>query len=893
MPSRFGTWFAYSLQLMFRRILITTLICVSLVSLTGPLTGCGQGNPSAPTDADTQLAGNWAAEKLSADGNRLVITIDPSSGQRLASLHAIPLANGDIVSRDGTYTLDGNFLVLNITNLAPFRSTYAIDTVTVGGSNDTRLILGADIYHKVTGTGGGPSLSGQIQISPATQDQSVSVGALRVSAGTSTSSNQTSPDLLVTYRDGRMKHVIIQPEAQPSASALVLETTSSSLVDRMDIPFYESTRLHQLAEERRAALLADPTVASVSSNVILHTQSWEAPNDSLFSDQWNLRLLNITDTWGQVTAAPASGRDIIVAVVDTGIVDQPDLNDHVLLNYGYDFVDRHMFTSTTANCHSGSAASWQDLSMDGDGPDPDPRDDGGAQAQYHGTHISGIIAAISDNHTGIAGISGPAPIKILPLRAMGRCGDGNLNDVAQAILYAAKITPNVGDCDVVTSLENDHGDEVTYTLGTCHPDAPRYTNRPRADVINLSLGGSMTANDAHNLTSAIQQAYAAGVVVVAAAGNQSKGPGWKIENGGWVRDTSYDFYPAADSHVLSIGGVYPNLSLAGYSNFGPHQFLVAPGGAETGDGILSTVSTDVQGGYAELTGTSQAAAHVSAVAALIKSVNNAATPEMIKNFLQNSAFDLGDAGRDDSYGYGLVNPVGALIQARSVTPTASTTMRVSVASLNFGPIGTKSILLVTGGAGGTVTNIHVERATASGGPNWLTVAAVPLNSNTAGRVTVEVHRAGLAVGNYSGTVTISSSGGSQTIPVSMRVNDANLSEGHGVDNLRNAITRLLDGPGSFQNGTDVGEIYVLLVDSTTDQARYYTRTDFSANYRFMISGVAPGHYYLKAGVDENQDGVVCRDGNTTEICLTYPNNSNPQAIEITASSNLQNLNITY
>lgn len=890
---------------MLKRTSFFTLIGIGLFYLAS-LTGCGSSpGDSVPGGADANLAGHWAAEKLSANGNRLVLTIDSSSGQRLASLRAIRLANGDItpISPNGTYAIDGRFLVLNFTDMNPFRSTYQIDTVTLtGGAQDVRLILGSDIYHKVTGTGGGPAVSGQIQVSPATQDQSVSVGALTLESDEETpqeTANPSSPDLIVMYRDGRVKHVMIQPEAQLSPSALILEETSSSLVDRVDISLNESSRLHQLAEERRAALLSDPAVASVSSNVILHTQSWETPNDPLFSDQWNLRLLNITDTWGQVTAAPTSARDIVVAVVDTGIVNHPDLSSNVLLSHGYDFVDRHMFTSTTNSCRPGSTASWKDLSLDGDGPDADPRDDAGPGGQYHGTHMAGIIGGITDNRIGIAGMSGPAPIKILPLRAMGRCGDGTLYNVAQAIRYGAKLTPNIGDCDVTVS-ENDRTHTVSYTFATppvCRtsPTDVRW-QRPKADVINLSLGGAMLSGHPGLaiLNSAIQEAYAAGVVVVAAAGNESKGSGWCIDEdtGRWTRNESCDFYPAANPRVLSIGGVYPNLSLAGYSNFGPHQFLVAPGGSETGDGILSTVSTDVQGGYAELTGTSQAAAHVSAVAALIKSVNPSATPENIKNFLQNSAFDLGDPNRDDSYGSGLVNPVGSLMAARGITPTASTTMKLSATSLNFGPVGTKSTILVTGGAGGTVTAVRADKATTSGGPNWLTVAVVSLNNNTAGRVNVQVNRTGLTVGNYTGTVTVSSSAGTQTIPVSMRVNSVSLTDGNAVENLRNAITQLLDGTGAFQNGVDIGDMQVLLIDATTDQLKYRTSTDFSSNYRFMMGGITPGRYYLKAGVDENQDGTICASSGS-EPCLAYPSARNPQVIEITASSNLQNYNMTY
>jgi subtilisin len=154
------------------------------------------------------------------------------------------------------------------------------------------------------------------------------------------------------------------------------------------------------------------------------------------------------------------------------------------------------------------------------------------------------------------------------------------------------------------------------------------------DIANLSLEGP----DFQSLHDACDAAYAAGMLLVAAGGNT---------NGNEVK------YPAAYSSVIAVTATDAVDQAASFSPLGPELELAAPG-AE----ILSTVRG---GGYDVLSGTSQAAPHVSGIAALFIAANPAdrngnGIHDEVKEMLHLSAIDLGEPGVDNTFGYGLVNP---------------------------------------------------------------------------------------------------------------------------------------------------------------------------------------------------------------------------------------------
>lgn len=157
------------------------------------------------------------------------------------------------------------------------------------------------------------------------------------------------------------------------------------------------------------------------------------------------------------------------------------------------------------------------------------------------------------------------------------------------------------------------------------------------DVVNMSLGSSYYVQSFQDACTAL---YESGTVIVAAAGNTG---------------TLQPFYPAAYAHVIGVGATDASDALAYFSTCGPHVDLVAPGVS-----VYSTYKGDT---YTTLSGTSMASPHVAGVAALvIWADTDGWTPGEIEAHLEDSALDLGASGRDDYYGFGLVQAQGAVAE---------------------------------------------------------------------------------------------------------------------------------------------------------------------------------------------------------------------------------------
>ena len=234
------------------------------------------------------------------------------------------------------------------------------------------------------------------------------------------------------------------------------------------------------------------------------------------------------------------------------------------------------------------------------------QDDGTAQdGNGHGSHVSGIALAATGNGVGISSVAPGA--RLLPVRVLADDGSGTSEDVAAGIDWAR-------------------------------------TNG--ADVINLSLGSEIPiigAMGGDEIDAAIRRALAAGVIVVAAAGN----------NGVPVCEQ-----PAATEGLLCVGAVDRRKQRSFFSSFGQGLGVVAPGGSSvpvSGEDILSTVPP---AGYEEIAGTSQAAPHVAGVAALL--VSKGVRGQAAVTRILDTATDLGPAGDDAQYGHGLVNARAAV-----------------------------------------------------------------------------------------------------------------------------------------------------------------------------------------------------------------------------------------
>ena len=242
--------------------------------------------------------------------------------------------------------------------------------------------------------------------------------------------------------------------------------------------------------------------------------------------------------------------------------------------------------------------------------DNDPKDLNG-----HGTHCAGIAAAVTNNGVGIAGTDWHA--RIMPVRVLNQYGVGYNSAITEGIIWAYQ-----------------HG----------------------ARILSLSLAGpsfSQTMQDAVN------QAHAAGSLVVAAMGNN--------------RAENPTMYPAAYENVMAVAATGPDDAVTYYSQYGPHCDIAAPGGVMTapGDpnGILSTMPTysvymNTQYGYATnydyVQGTSQATPHVAGLAALIWAVHPAWGPNNVRTLIQTTAVDLGPLGWDADFGHGRIDAANAV-----------------------------------------------------------------------------------------------------------------------------------------------------------------------------------------------------------------------------------------
>lgn len=312
------------------------------------------------------------------------------------------------------------------------------------------------------------------------------------------------------------------------------------------------------------------------------------PNDSLYAQQWHYFApsggqrggANLPSAWDR-----SRGANIVVAVIDTGIVSHADLSGNII--GGYDFVT----DLTTAN--------------DGNGRDADPTDPGdlcptdmSPANSWHGTHVAGTIAAITNNASGVAGVAYEA--RILNSRALGRCG-GSLIDIADAITWSA-------------------GGTVAGVPANANP----------AKVINLSLGGSSTTCPAY-AQAAIDYAISQGAVVVAATGN----------NGAITTGIA----PANCTGVIAVTAHTYEGDNANYANVGALVSMSAPGGTSginqctTLSGCLAypILSTLNAGSYATKVGTSMATPHVAGAAAIILSASPLLTPSQVKSLLETNA----------------------------------------------------------------------------------------------------------------------------------------------------------------------------------------------------------------------------------------------------------------
>jgi type VII secretion-associated serine protease mycosin len=355
--------------------------------------------------------------------------------------------------------------------------------------------------------------------------------------------------------------------------------------------------------------LALPATVSAAAPVRIVTTTLDASGRPVFSVQEATDKAQAT----RIAQAAHAKKDTLAVEVDTLVraLDVP-ADDDPLREFQWDLEKISTPAAWESSTGSDMVVAVIDTGVDGSHPDLagqllpglDAITDttgGDDDGNGHGTHVAGTVAAVAGNGEGVAGFAPDA--KILPVKVLGANGSGYVSDTAQGIVWAA-----------------DNG----------------------AHIINLSLGSS---NPSKAEESAVAYAVGRGVTVVAAAGNERE-------------EGSPTSYPAAYDGVIAVAATDPGDDVAEYSNQGAYVDVAAPG-----SGIFSTYPVDLpegSSGYNALSGTSMAAPHVAAVAALIKSVQPDLTPDDIQQVLQSSAVDLGDGGFDEDFGYGRIDAAAAV-----------------------------------------------------------------------------------------------------------------------------------------------------------------------------------------------------------------------------------------
>lgn len=449
-------------------------------------------------------------------------------------------------------------------------------------------------------------------------NKKLSTIAVALSLATAASVYAESDQLIIKYKDGvdRAEKASVMAMANFSAKTSLQIQHKRFAFDHLHIVRLSKKHSRKTLSAIVKRLESDPDIEYVEIDRIL--QPAATANDQYYSSQWHyhdpVSGINLEAAWDLAT-----GVGVRVAVIDTGYLPHEDLAANII--GGYDFIN----DVDTAN--------------DGDGRDSDASDPGdwygtfdcgfnfdSRDSSWHGTHVAGTVAAVTNNSIGVAGIAHDA--KVVPVRVLGKCG-GYTSDIADGMVWAS-------------------GGTVPGVPVNSHP----------AKVLNLSLGGSGSCQT--TTQNAINTARSNGSVVVVAAGNSNSNVS--------------GFTPGNCDGVISVAATNKQADRASYSNYGALIDIAAPGGEGGQDGVASTLNDGTTGPandiYAYYAGTSMAAPHVAAVAALMYSVNANLTPDEVEQAIKSSAkaFPSGSSCTTSDCGAGMLDAAAAVAAVDSGNP---------------------------------------------------------------------------------------------------------------------------------------------------------------------------------------------------------------------------------
>ncbi len=433
--------------------------------------------------------------------------------------------------------------------------------------------------------------------------------------------------VIVKFRDGVLAGVRVAAASAASRSAALVARPSDANFDIVRIdPAEDPQQVARVLANRPDVEYAQP---------VHHLYPQFVPNDPLYRPlQWNFPLIDLERAWD---IQPQAASSITVAVVDTGIAYvnatiQATLPARTVEGTAYPALGPATipYSAATQLAPSSRFVAPQDFVCGTLFPQLGPLDFDG-----HGTHVAGTIGQTTNDGIGTAGIA--FNVRLMPVKVLASFWD---------VVLGCAADTGAGDDDVARAI--------------------RYAADHGANIINLSLGGPGPERSSPVMEDAIKYAVGKGAFVAMAAGND-------FEDGNPTEE------PAEIAQrvqgAVSVAAVDPNKQHSFYSSAGRWVELAAPGGSNRGFGdngfiwqqtfnFNYTDTFDPSIGpygpprfdvlaYVGYIGTSQATPHVSALAAMLMQ-QGITSPAAIEAALERFATDLGSPGRDDLYGYGLV-----------------------------------------------------------------------------------------------------------------------------------------------------------------------------------------------------------------------------------------------
>ncbi len=400
-----------------------------------------------------------------------------------------------------------------------------------------------------------PGLSSDSPISAASNEVSSSRVSVQSVLSTMERGKYREGELLVKFRGG-----VLAASSLKTHQAL----GATSLRRYALVPNLEHVKLPQGLSVRDGIIkyMSDPTVEYAEPNYIRRASV--TPNDPFFSQQYALPKINAPQAWDISTG----NSTVVIAVVDTGIdLNHPDLTQNIWTNPGETCTDGidHDGNGFINDCRGWDFTTCAEFNQSTFAciipklPGNNPMDN---DSEGHGTHVSGIVGAVGNNGTGVAGVVWN--VKLMPLKFLNADGDGSIGDEVAAIDYAV--------------MMKNRGVNIK--------------------AMNASFAGGGVAQSE---LAAVSAANSAGVLLMAAAGND-----------GTSNDQAPN-YPANYSlpNIISVTATDQGDSLAFFSNFGNSVHVAAPG--------VSILSTLLPSTYGFISGTSMSTPFVSGLAGLLYS----------------------------------------------------------------------------------------------------------------------------------------------------------------------------------------------------------------------------------------------------------------------------------